>query len=191
MGIPVIREHCIKPRCSHEHQTHSLIDPTNECFCITTHRTELSKCKTPPGRKYFQPAHHQGCRKYYQLHPHPLQKRKSCSRDGTFHLNSYLVNNAATLHSQGRLGKPPPLLSWDSFTAAERNPVPASKHSRAFSAQLPTNTHPLSGSVDARIMMITQVGPYNVIVNHLLHSRRLLGKKSAFHSFLWLNNIPL
>lgn len=36
---------------------------------------------------------------YYQLHPHPPQKRKSCSRDGTFHLNSYLLNNAAGLHS--------------------------------------------------------------------------------------------
>lgn len=151
----------------------------------------IVEMQDPTWSEVFPTCPSSGCRKYYQLHPHPLQKHKSCSRDGTFHLNSYLVNNAATLHSQGRLGKPPPLLSWDSFTAAERNPVPASKHSRAFSAQLPTNTHPLSGSVDARIMMITQVGPYNVIVNHLLHSRRLLGKKSAFHSFLWLNNIPL
>lgn len=86
---------------------------------------------------------------------HSTTGTKSCSRDGTFHLNSYLVNNAAVLHSRGRLGKPPPLLSWDSFTAAERNPVPASKHSLAFSAQLPSNTCPLSGSVDTRVMMIT------------------------------------
>lgn len=157
----------------------------------------IDKMQAPQGPNNLQPAHQQGYRKYSQLHPQPLQKHKSCSRDGTFCLNSYLVNNAAGLHSTWETWETTTSVKMGQLHCCRKKPCTCQQSfsgpSLPSSPQTQIDSWALLGSMDMWIMMITC--KWDLTIWYLtiwLYSRHhLLPEKSVFHSLLWLNNIPL